>query len=434
MVERKKTGGSLDCGALLVGMLVLCGCDERPAKPVEVRPTLDVTNPPQPVEPNRDVDILFVIDNSGSMADEQRTLSRSFERFITKLESPEVRANYHIAVTTTDSGNPACTGNNDTDPEMGKLQMSSCRDRLDEFIFRPGDEETDERQTCLDVCPRLGFEVLPTTGPDGEVASRRWLESIDGVRNLPADWTTSEAFGCFGPQGVAGCGFESPLESMHRALRLAKDPHSHAYGFLRPYAALAVIIVTDEYDCSHNPDHEDVFVDDDSEFWPAAATGATSAICWHAGVACAGGPESFDDCHAVNLDAAGSLVDTDPEDDAVLRPVSRYISFIEDIEREMQVYSPSRRVVVSVLGGVPIGYARGAQKLEYVAAASPDRVRDFGVEPGCVFGEQEAYPPVRLREWAEAFEIDGQRNLFSICSDGYDEALETIADRIVDQI
>ena len=42
-------------------------------------------------------------------------------------------------------------------------------------------------------------------------------------------------------------------------------------------------------------------------------------------------------------------------------------------------------------------------------------------------------PPVRLREFARAFEVDGKPNLFSICEDDYSDALQQIAEAIADQ-
>ena len=70
----------------------------------------------------RAVDVLFVVDNSGSMGDEQGTLSASFASFIDVLESQQVGANYRIGVTTTDG--------------TGSIRATSCRSRLPEFIFR----------------------------------------------------------------------------------------------------------------------------------------------------------------------------------------------------------------------------------------------------------------------------------------------------------
>ena len=420
--------------ASLLGALAVCSCNDHPIKPVEYQAEIEVTRP-LPLNVNRDVDVLFVIDNSRSMADEQKLLSQNFERFIAKLEHPDVKANYRIGVTTTDSGNPACFGSNGTTPEMGKLQMSSCRDRLGEFEADIGGEQIDETAACLDVCPRDGFEILPTLGSDGEKAPRRWLESIEGDKNVPEDWTTAEAFGCFGPQGIVGCGFESPLESMYRALKLSDDENSSSYGFVRPGAILAVVLVTDEVDCSHNPDHNDIFTDQNTEFRPEGANYATSAICWHAGVECTGDGSPFDECHSIDLDGTGTPVDAETaSDDAVLYPVSRYVSFLRNIEKDKQKLRPNQEVVVSVIGGVPRGYPTGDDDLFYVGPQSESQAINFGVEPGCVGDGQDAYPPVRLREWAEAFQREEQRNLFSVCEDDYSAALEAVADDILRQL
>src|SRR6185503_2996542 len=133
---------------------------------------------------------------------------------------PDVEANYRIGVTTTDNGNPYCGS---TGPEGGKLQMTSCRTRQGEFIFTgtPTADVTDI--ACLDHCTIDDMDIQPTaTELDPDLRPRPWLENIDGKTNLPdadgngtPDYTTIEAFQCFGPQGIAGCGFESHLESMY---------------------------------------------------------------------------------------------------------------------------------------------------------------------------------------------------------------------------
>ncbi|MCA9716842.1 MAG: VWA domain-containing protein, partial [Myxococcales bacterium] len=63
-------------------------------------PTGDPTSGPI----SGDLDILFVIDNSGSMSDAQRRVAAGAGELINALESGGV--NYRIAVTTTDYGNP----------------------------------------------------------------------------------------------------------------------------------------------------------------------------------------------------------------------------------------------------------------------------------------------------------------------------------------
>lgn len=54
-------------------------------------------------------DILFVVDDSGSMSDKQAKLGNSFSTFINWLITKQV--DYHIAVTTTDMDNPSESGN-----------------------------------------------------------------------------------------------------------------------------------------------------------------------------------------------------------------------------------------------------------------------------------------------------------------------------------
>src|SRR4029078_9614293 len=67
----------------------------------------------------RDVDVLFVVDNSGSMAEEQIALTSAFGSFVEVREQPGVVSSYRIGITTTDNGNPWC---GDTSPESGALR------------------------------------------------------------------------------------------------------------------------------------------------------------------------------------------------------------------------------------------------------------------------------------------------------------------------
>ncbi len=62
-------------------------------------------------QPTNEVDILWVVDNSNSMADEQEAIAEKFESFITHVE--EANADFHIGVITTDL---------DHSDQNGKLQ------------------------------------------------------------------------------------------------------------------------------------------------------------------------------------------------------------------------------------------------------------------------------------------------------------------------
>src|SRR5690606_29906436 len=77
----------------------LAACLDHPLKEVEYEAQQN-KGIGVPLAVNKDVDILFVVDNSGSMGEEQATLAANFASFIDVLERPKVSANYRIGVTT----------------------------------------------------------------------------------------------------------------------------------------------------------------------------------------------------------------------------------------------------------------------------------------------------------------------------------------------
>ena len=422
-----------------VAALLLAGCLDHPLKPVDYE-KVQVDDKSFPIAVNKDVDILFVIDNSGSMAEEQALLSANFAAFIDVLEQDDVKANYRIGVTTTDSGNPRCPSAQYT-PEGGKLVLSSCVDRVaqGEFTFN----DADFSFACDDFCSKADadVEVRPTTiAEGGEAKPRRWLESIEGETNVAGFDSMVEAFQCYGPQGVAGCGFESHLESMYLALAASASKSSASnYGFVRDSAILSLVVISDETDCSYSPGTKEIFTTN-KVFWndPQNDMAPTSAMCWKAGVKCEGDGPTYASCVAENYDSKGAPGAADA--DAVLRPVQGYIDFVETIEQQKQKADPSQEVLVSMIAGVPQGYENGTE-LVYADAKDPKFQTDFGIGPGCVLAsgdpnvpDSTAVPPVREREFAEAFEVDEARNLFSICQPDYRDALDAIAQRIRDQI
>src|SRR5579859_5200589 len=92
------------CSLLTVTVGVLAGCPDR---------SIDKVDPLQgrveakdiPVNINRDLDLLFLIDDSPSMKDKQNNLADNFPHFIDVLKSiPGGLPNIHIGVTTSDLG------------------------------------------------------------------------------------------------------------------------------------------------------------------------------------------------------------------------------------------------------------------------------------------------------------------------------------------
>lgn len=423
-----------------VALPTLLACLDHPLKDVKYEAASEEQNAIQ-LTVNKDVDILFVIDNSGSMGEEQGLLAANFPAFVGVLEAEDVKANYRLGITTTDNGNPWCGS---TSPEAGKLQLSSCRSRTGQFVFNGNPPADATAVACTDVCNADSIEIAPTTTEfDPEPAPRPWMESIEGKTNLAGDITTTEAFQCFGPQGIAGCGFESHLESMYKAFLRAQNDKEEQYGFLRSNAILSIVIVTDEVDCSYNNKYQSIFLPeadggDPTVFWSDPdASAPTSAVCWNAGVVCQGTGTPYDSCESSNKDVTGATGVSDG--DAVLHPLNRYVEFVSQLELAKQKITPSQEVLVGLIAGVPDGYDG---ELTYSNSLDPGDQGDFGIGPGCEYDQDgdpltapaTARPPVRMREFAEEFEVGGAPNIYSICQDSYSDALEAIANTIKDQI
>ena len=366
-------------------------------------PTGDPTSGPI----SGDLDILFVIDNSGSMSDAQRRVAAGAGELINALESGGV--NYRIAVTTTDYGNPRCSPDNFPRPaSQGRFDLTSCRARLDDFEFAP--ENTMEPAACTDVC---ALESITTTATgiaqDESIAPRMWIESIDGVANVDAP--LADALACLLPQGINGCGYESPLEAMHRALARAEEPGEDNYGFLRAEAELLVVLVTDEADCSYNPNQQSIFLDLNNQWsWEDGASSPTSAVCWNAGVQCEGAaPGPYSACDPVDRDINGGPAGLDS---AVLHPVLRYSDALE----LLSATKPAADVHVAAIVGVPTGYSGDPAEIPYADDADPAEQIKFGIGPGCAAGGPvKALPPVRIRELQAQV---GGPGLYSICAGG----------------
>ena len=364
---------------------------------------------------NADVDLLFVIDNSSSMAAPQQSLAAAASALVDALDDGGI--NYRIGITTTDNGNPWCTG---TTPEGGGLELSSCRGRIADFTDPLG---SNQETACLDVCPHESLDIVPTaTFEDPSPTPRPWLEVVGGESNI-AGVTVAEALACALPQGVTGCGFEQPLENVYKGLQRTTSDSDPAFGFLRDNAVLGVVVFTDEADCSYNTDHETIFLPEgDRTFWSDPTAGApTSAVCWNAGVSCDGSS-----CSAVDLDPLGG--DTNPAN-AVMRPVSRYVDVLQSFEDQKKLITPSQDVVFALIGGV------GSDgSVTYQSGGDPGFVQDYGIGPGCVSGETQAVPPARMREVAEAMQLGDEQAMFSICASDFGSHMQAIANQLRSQL
>jgi len=190
------------------------------------------------------VDLLFVVDDSGSMSEEQAALRAQFPRLLATLASGQRGAgqesfppakSLHLGVVSTDLG------------LVGVDEIDKCSGLGDDGIM----QNEPRLQGCKATYPRfLTFEA--GLGTPTEVASD---------------------LACIAELGTDGCGFEQPLESALKALWPGADSRvqfvgdgngfgrlghgdNENQGFLRSdpvqgLSVIAIVLVTDEEDCSH---------------------------------------------------------------------------------------------------------------------------------------------------------------------------------------
>ncbi len=155
-------------------------------------------------------DILFVIDDSGSMREEQEKVAAQLEGFVAALASGPVENDFRVGVVTT-----AVTQN----------FVRSCD---------PTSDDT-ELSGYPDASGRLQPATLPGDDRDGPtILSYRDDDLVD-------------RFAALVRRGTEGSGQEMGLEAMRLAIT---GPLGEEQDFLRPGARLLVVIVTDEDDCS----------------------------------------------------------------------------------------------------------------------------------------------------------------------------------------
>ena len=176
--------------------------------------------PPEPMPPQREhvmtmtpnLDLLFVIDDSGSMADKQNAFNRAFPSLIAQLASADGGLpNLHLGVVSTDLGTSASGGGTPA-PQIGAIGQGGC------------------------AGVGKGGTLLGT--PNYLESNRNGTDNFAG--------TIAEAFDAMSKLGATGCGFEQQLGAM----RMALDANPMNEGFVRPSANLGVIVLSDEDDCS----------------------------------------------------------------------------------------------------------------------------------------------------------------------------------------
>lgn len=207
----------------LAALLVLAGCQDYlfeqkcPAAVSEANITVQTVEP-QPV------DILFVIDNSGSMQDEQENLARNFDAFVDVIAGSTL--DYRMAVVTTDLGRATI--------DLDGLETAGFTQSVVDEASPLKTVQTRDESGCMAVPGVRHGCFRPMRG-------QQW---VDSTRDSPE--TIQAAFSETALVGICGSGNERGTEAMLTALSMAGGGCNN--GFLREEANLVVIFVTDEPD------------------------------------------------------------------------------------------------------------------------------------------------------------------------------------------
>ena len=363
-------------GSFVVLTGALAGCPDR---------TISEVSPQQgrveykdiPVTVNRDIDILFLIDDSPSMLDKQNNLKSNFPNFINVLNTIDGGLpNIHLGVATSDGG---AKGADDASagPSIGS---------------GPG--------ACSGLGKNGNLQVngAPITG--NFISD---IKNTDGTRTTNYTGALATAFSMMATVGVNGCGFEQHLQMVKNALN--NNPANA--GFLRPSAYLAVIILGDEDDCSFA--HSSLIATDTSQLGPLQ-----SFRCTRYGLICDQG--GADEAAMNQVGPKGSCHSN--ESNQYLTDVGRYVTFLKSLK------SDPNQVIVADIGGPPTPVETELRAPEGGGTAIP------ALAHSCTYTDSSntievADPTVRVSQFINSFP---NRSTFStICQQDLSGALTEIA-------
>ncbi len=256
-----------------------------------------------PHTPKDKVDVLFMMDDSAG-APKQARFRAAFPQFLQTLDAfaTTKAVSYHFGVVTSDLGAPGITCGSS---RGAKLQAK-------------------------------GAAAINCAGP----TSGNFLvydQQDPANNNIPAGQDAASTFTCMAAVGDKGCGFEMPLEAVYRALH---DPIAENAGFLREDAVLAVILLTDEDDCSVDDPASDLFGPDTSTYGPL-----TSFRCTRFGISCDGqfplpttAPAKYASCQPATAAQGNKLSD-----------MNKYLAFFTQPKSKGGVKLDPRDVVLAAI-------------------------------------------------------------------------------------
>lgn len=470
--------------ALLALGFATTACNNHPLEPLDKVVTA-ANNTQVSIPAKTKLDFLFMIDNSGSMCEEQANLVSNFDKLSQFLfDELGDAADYRIAIINTDLRTPTSKGRFQDAPPP--VMVNNCA--------AAGQQDAAE---CADF---VGADGHWKFGPILKSGTQERGGNIGSTRE-----DLERRFRCLAKLGTNGDGFEKGLESMRLALscegpnrqffqqccidelngqgQRTKSTYDRACAeklplgtepdFLRPDAILVLVNLSDEVDCSDpasNPkashraickygfaDGNDADTLPDGYQDPALCPERDAAACYAR--ECGGlAPE---DCYKARCEVSrGDNNNCEWFRDA-LTPVQDYVDFLRDLKVE-----PDKQLIVASIVGKrafvqdPTSMANVEVYNQQGSPApmcalldndgQPTKTSDVnweccpegrctgGPAPTCESENGKAFSGRRYLELAEQFGINGigcpadasSEDCVTICDDDFRRPLQTIKDKI----
>jgi hypothetical protein len=353
---------------------------------VDFRPTpTPIPGAHAPLTGASKLDLLFMIDDSASMGPLQQKMRDQLPAFMNVLETlPGGLPDLHVAVVSSSLG----AGVFSNVPGCG----SGTSGNLDGAFQHPA------------ACTMLN-------------GNQHFINSVPGtngtrVTNFTGDIT--DAISCITNLGQTGCGFEHQFESVRFALEQAQSGVGDNVGFLRPDAFLAIVMLTNEDDCSVPPNS--MLFDPGQQSLADPLGGLQSYRCNEFGHLCNGFPPP----HLWSY-TPQTLTNCTSAEDGVLVTVEGVSAYLKSLKSD-----PSQ-IFVAALAGSPAHYTVAGKSFQLQNGVTEIQPT---IQHSCSSATGDyADPAVRVAQLIRSF---GPNGVFeNICADDLAPVMTTIAKSMV---